>query len=79
MRWSGPGLAIPFLSNLCLSSSPRRLICTLHELERLDGWYSPQHFAIPELSCHLEHIIKRPYDREDGRHMHARVTPACSK
>lgn len=53
MRWSGPGLAIPFPSNLCPSLLlPCRLICTLHEPERLDGWYSPQHSpSAPSLSC----------------------------
>ena len=76
MRWSGPGLAIPFPSNLRAPLLPFRLICTLHELEGLDGWYSPLHSpgAVPELPSHLEHIIS-PDDREDRRH----YAPARSK
>lgn len=59
MRWSGPGLAIPFPANLCssclphllpLPSHPDCLICTLHEAERLDGWYFPRR-SWPSLGC----------------------------
>lgn len=59
MRWSGPGLAIPFPANLrsfCLQHllplppHPDCLICTLHEAERLDGWYFPRR-SWPSPSC----------------------------
>lgn len=70
MRWSGPGLAIPFPANLCLphpTPRPDCLICTLHEPERLDGWYFPRHsWPSPGCSATLNTSLSGPVTVETG-------------
>lgn len=71
MRWSGPGLAIPFPFNLCPHPPPPPLLPDLHtSWTGTSRWLVfPLAFAqraIPELSCHLEHIIRAPMTVKTG-------------